>query len=104
MADIVCEVSIGLCVACGCQDCAMLGCVYSIDSMRYMTCVWCICCTCLSVSHLWGKADLEYMFIPQDTEVGKRGNLILAFSIGTTVSGQGECCQHHCKGKKEGLS
>lgn len=67
-------------------------------------CVWSVCCACLSVFHLWGKADLEYMFIPQDTEEGKRGNLILAFSIGTTVSGQWGCCQHHCKGRKEGLS
>lgn len=55
MADKVCEVSIGFCMACGCQDCAMLGCVYSIGSMRYMTCghvcgvyaaLVCLCSTC----------------------------------------------------------
>lgn len=55
MTDIVCEVSIGLCMACGGQDCAMLGCVYSIGSMRYMTCghvcglyavLVCLCSTC----------------------------------------------------------
>lgn len=64
-----------------------------------------VCMLRLSVCvPLVGKADLEYMFIPQDTEEGKRGNLILAFSIGTTVSGQCGCCQHHCKGKKEELS
>lgn len=78
MADIVCEVSIGLCVACGCQDCAMLGCVYSIDSVRYVTCghvcgvyavLLCLCPTCGE------KADLEYMFIPPGYRRGEERQL-----------------------------
>lgn len=55
MAAMVCEVSIGLCMACGCHNCAMLVCVYSIGSMRYITyghvcgvyaVLVCLCSTC----------------------------------------------------------
>lgn len=41
---------------------------------------------------------------PRETEAGKRGNLVLAVSIGAIVSGQCGCCRHQCEGKKEGLS
>lgn len=36
MAAMVCEVSIGVCMARGCHYCAMLVCVYSRGSMRYI--------------------------------------------------------------------
>jgi hypothetical protein len=46
---------------------------------------------------------MEYMLLLQETEVEKRGNLVLAVSLGAIVSGQCGCCQHQCEGKKEGL-
>lgn len=101
-------------MVCGCQYGAMWLYVHGIGSMicarHGYDSVGCghVCgqgCACLSVLlDLWGEDDLEYMLFPRETEVGKRGNLVLAVSIGAIVSGQCGCCRHQCEGKKEGLS
>lgn len=98
-------------MVCGCQCGAMWLYVHGIGSMicarRGYDSVGCghVCgqgCACLSVLlDLWGEDDLEYMLFPLETEVWKRGNLVLAVSIGAIAWGSVGAVGTSVKGRKK---